>query len=570
MLEQFSAQVRECHERAAEAKAKAEATTDPALQDQFLNIERCWLTLANGQASVAPRNDVTATNGHGAGCGARQGASVGVNGNGGAADAQHLQQIATSFVPEGNLDVLYERILDAAIGLMSSDMASLQVFHPERSELRLLAWRGFRPQSAAFWQWVRLDSRTSCGLASAAGSRVVVPDIETWDFVAGTPDLDEFRRCGIRAMQSTPLVSRSGELLGMISTHWRAPHHPAEFALRQLDVLGRQAADLIERGKVEAALRENEERMRWLASIVESSDDAIVSKNLDGIILSWNQGAERVFGYTATETIGQPVTMLIPPERHEEEPVILDRLRRGERIDHYETIRRRKDGGLIVVSLTVSPVKNADGKVVGASKIARDITEQKRAGEQIATLAREAEHRTKNVLATVLATVNLSHADTVEGLKTSIQGRIQALADVHTLFVQSRWEGAEMTMLAAQELAPYLQGDEARARIDGPQLLLEPNAAQTIAMTLHELATNAAKYGALSNAKGCVEVTWSLAADGRLVLRWIESGGPPVAPPTHRGFGTRVIERLISGQLKGDMLFDWRAEGLACEITFRM
>jgi PAS domain S-box-containing protein len=356
----------------------------------------------------------------------------------------------------------------------------------------------------------------------------------------------------------------------MISTHWRAPHQPAEFALRQLDVLGRQAADLIERSKVETALRENEERMRWLASIVESSDDAIVSKNLDGIILSWNQGAERVFGYTAAETIGQPVTMLIPPERHDEEPVILDRLRRGERIDHYETIRRRKDGGLIAVSLTVSPVKDADGKVVGASKIARDITEQKRAAEQIATLAREAEHRTKNVLATVQATVNLSHADTVEGLKNAIQGRIQALADVHTLFVQSRWVGAEMTMLAAQELAPYLQGDEARARIDGPQLLLEPNAAQTIAMTLHELATNAAKYGALSAATGRVEVTWSLATDGRLVLRWTESGGPRVAPPAHRGFGTRVIERLISGQLKGEMRFDWRAEGLACEIAFRM
>ena len=142
--------------------------------------------------------------------------------------------------------------------------------------------------------------------------------------------------------------------------------------------------------------------MRWLASIVESSDDAIVSKNLDGIITSWNRGAERIFGYTAEEAVGQPITILIPHDRQDEERAILTRVRRGERIDHFETIRQRKHGSLIVVSLTVSPVKNAEGKIVGASKIARDITEEKRAQEQIATLAREAEHRSKHLLAAVM------------------------------------------------------------------------------------------------------------------------------------------------------------------------
>ena len=156
--------------------------------------------------------------------------------------------------------------------------------------------------------------------------------------------------------------------------------------------------DITERKHVEAELRESEQRLRWLASIVESSDDAIVSKNLDGIITSWNRGAERIFGYSAEEAIGQPITIIIPQDRRDEERTILTRIRRGERIDHFETIRQRKHGGLIVVSLTVSPVKNAEGKIVGASKIARDITEQKRSQEQIATLAREAEHRSKNLL----------------------------------------------------------------------------------------------------------------------------------------------------------------------------
>ena len=182
--------------------------------------------------------------------------------------------------------------------------------------------------------------------------------------------------------------------------------------------------------QIEAALRESEQRLRWLASIVESSDDAIVSKNLDGIITSWNSGAERIFGYSASEAIGQPITLVIPQDRQGEEREILTRIRRGERVDHFETVRQRKNGVMIVVSLTVSPVKDADGRIVGASKIARDITEQKKNQELIVTLAREAEHRSKNLLANALATVNLSQSSSPEGLKEIIAGRIQALANV--------------------------------------------------------------------------------------------------------------------------------------------
>jgi PAS domain S-box-containing protein len=326
------------------------------------------------------------------------------------------------------------------------------------------------------------------------------------------------------------------------------------------------ATDITERKQVEAALGESQQRLRWLASIVESSDDAIISKNLDGIITSWNTGAERVFGYTAEEAIGQPITIVIPQDRLDEERGILTRIRRGERIDHFETIRQRKHGSLIVVSVTVSPVKNAEGKIVCASKIARDITEQQRAQEQIATLAREAEHRSKNLLATVQATVSLSQSDTPEGLKQAIEGRILALAKVHSLFVETRWIGAELSTIARQELAPYFEKDETGVRIDGPQVLLEPNAAQAVAVTLHELATNAAKYGALSVPNGQISLEWSHEADGRLILHWREIGGPSVTTPTHRGFGTRVVERMIR-QLKGEAHFHWHADGLICEIT---
>jgi PAS domain S-box-containing protein len=232
--------------------------------------------------------------------------------------------------------------------------------------------------------------------------------------------------------------------------------------------------DVTERKRIEAELGENEQRLRWLASIVESSDDAIVSKSLDGVITSWNRGAERVFGYTAEEAVGQPITIVIPQDRQDEERTILTRIRRGERVDHFETVRQRKHGSLIVVSLTISPVRNAGGKIVGASKIARDITEQKRSQEQIATLAGEAEHRSKNLLANVQAIVNLSQASDVDDLKRAIEGRIKALANVHSLFVEARWIGAELSTIATKELAPYFATGDNRVRIDGPQVMLEP------------------------------------------------------------------------------------------------
>jgi PAS domain S-box-containing protein len=327
--------------------------------------------------------------------------------------------------------------------------------------------------------------------------------------------------------------------------------------------------DVTRRKQIEADLRQSEQQLRFLASIVQFSDDAIVSKNLDGIITSWNEGAERIFGYNAEEAVGQPITLIIPQDRQDEERTILTRIRRGERTEHFETIRQHKHGSLIWVSLTISPVKNAEGKIVGASKIARDITKQKRTSDQIATLAREAEHRSKNLLANVQAMVNLSQADAVADLKKAIGGRIQALANVHSLFVATRWIGAELSTIAGHELAPYSTSGDKRVRIDGPQVLLEPDIAQAVAVSLHELATNAAKYGALSTANGHIDLKWSHEANGRLNLRWIETGGPTVKPPARRGFGGRVIEQMIA-QLKGESRFDWRAEGLVCEITLQV
>jgi PAS domain S-box-containing protein len=244
-------------------------------------------------------------------------------------------------------------------------------------------------------------------------------------------------------------------------------------------------------------------------------------------------------------------------------------LRSGNSAQNREIVVERADGSRAVALVNINPFKDLSGNILGAVNCFQDVTERKRSERQIITLAREAEHRTKNILATVLATVHLSKSDTLDGLKNTIAARVEALAKVHALFVQSRWEGAELSSIAEQELAPYLRKGEARVRIDGPHLMLAPNKAQAVAVILHELSTNAAKYGSLSVPEGQVEVTWSRAGSGRLFLHWIESGGPQIDKPMRDGFGTSVIRGML-GELKGEIHQDWRAQGLACEFVLQL
>ncbi len=481
-------------------------------------------------------------------------------------ESLRLQEISTLLIREGNVAALYERVLDGAIALMSADMGSMQTLDRGRGELKLIASRGFHSESVAFWAWVRLESDSTCGQALSSGARVIVTDVETCASMAGTADLDSYRRSAIRAVQSTPLISRSGQLLGMISTHWREPYEPTERALRALDVLARQAADLIERGQAEAALRQSEERCRQLALIVDSSDDAIISTDLEGIISTWNKGAECLYGYTIEETVGKPVSMLIPPDRSHQEIAILARVGGGERVEAYDTVRRRKDAGLVDVLLTVSPLKNAGGSVVGTSNIARDITERKRLEKNVQLLSREVDHRARNLLAVVQAAVDLSSAATVRDLKALIRGRIRALSRVHMLLAETHWTGADLATLIQQELSPYYSEQAVQANVVGPDIRLTPAQAQPFAMLLHELTTNAVKYGALSVAAGRVRVVWTRADDGRLSLRWIERDGPSIKPPEQRGFGMRVVEQVVRHQLDGELRFDWAPTGLTCSI----
>jgi PAS domain S-box-containing protein len=297
---------------------------------------------------------------------------------------------------------------------------------------------------------------------------------------------------------------------------------------------------------------------------VENASVAMHWVGPDGVILWANRAELDMLGFTAEEYIGRHIS-----EFHVDQAVIddiLQRLTNRETLQSYDATLRCKDGSVRHTLISSNVLWEGD-KFIHTRCITRDVTELVQNHAQIAILGREAEHRAKNVLATVQATIELTHADTPDDFKRAIKGRVQALANAHNLFVQSRWTGAELRDLVTQELSPYCRDGETRAWVEGENVLLEPTAAQALAVCVHELTTNAAKYGALSVAEGRVQIEWSHTADGRLVLHWTETNGPPVRPPTRRGFGTRAMEAMIRGQLNGDVRFDWRAEGLVCEIA---
>ena len=214
---------------------------------------------------------------------------------------------------------------------------------------------------------------------------------------------------------------------------------------------------------------------------------------------------------------------------------------------------------------TAAASVDATGNVVRISGVTVDITERKQAEERQALLAREVDHRARNALAVVQSIVRLTRADTIKAYIAAVDGRIGALSRAHTLLAQSRWQGADLARLVEEELAPYRAGDDGKITANGPDVSLEPRTAQTLALALHELATNAAKYGALSVMPGRVGVTWELQPDS-LVLRWSESGGPATEPPASPGFGIRVISASIERQLEGETAFHWRPEGLHCSL----
>src|ERR1044071_5729584 len=310
--------------------------------------------------------------------------------------------------------------------------------------------------------------------------------------------------------------------------------------------------------------------MAWLAAIVESSDDAIVSKDLNGIVTSWNLGAERIFGYAAHEIIGQPILSLIPPERHSEEDYILGKVRRGESIKQFDTQRRCKDGRLIHVSLTISPIRDQDNIIVGVSKIARDITERKLAQETQGLLMRELNHRSKNLLAVADAIVRQTARSTSpKEFVERISKRLHALSINQDLMIEHDWRGADIGQIILWQLSAVIDDHNSRVSLEGYPCVVTPRVAQALGLAIYELATNALKFGALSLPGGQVRINWQAQERNgarEFKLAWQETGGPPAAQPKKRGFGSAILENMVARSVLGSVTVTYAPTGLIWEL----
>ncbi len=375
---------------------------------------------------------------------------------------------------------------------------------------------------------------------------------------------------------AVPVVSRTGQVHGGLFFGHREPGVFTQKTEEMIVGIAAHAAIAIDNARLLRAAqmeivqrKRAEQDLRRVAAIIQSSDDAIISKDLDGVITSWNAGAERLFGYSAAEAIGRPVTMLMPPDRTDEEPGILTRIRRGERIEHYDTVRRRKDGALLDISLTVSPIKDGNGTIVGAPKIARDITDRKRAEQQQQLLVGEIKHRIKNILATVQAIARQTLRDIPAEQREAFIARLMALANAQDLLTLERWNSAAVHQVVDRALRPFQVQHSARFLTKGPEdIWVGAQRASLLTMALHELATNAVKYGALSNAYGVVSLTWEFLGEPdapAVRLTWRELGGPLVVPPERKGFGSFLIERAVQGG-GGKAKLDFNPNGLICHL----
>jgi PAS domain S-box-containing protein len=304
---------------------------------------------------------------------------------------QQLQSASALLIEGGDTHALYQKIVDAAVAIMHSDCASMQILDEGEDALRMLAWTGFDPEFAKIFALNGPDTKTS-----RSAARVIVPDVETCDFIVGTPALADHHKTGIRAVQSTPLFSRGGRLLGVLSTHWRTPHAPAESDLRQFDILARQAADLMERKQAEDTLRR---AMEFDEAVMSNMGEGLYTVDNQGQVTMMNPAAEKLLGWTLEELRGKKmhdVTHYKHPDSSPfpaEECTGLQVLREGKALKDFEDTFIRKDGRLFPVSYSSSPLRDRDGEIVGLVVVFQDITERNQAQEALRQNQAQLENR---------------------------------------------------------------------------------------------------------------------------------------------------------------------------------
>ncbi|GJE42370.1 PAS domain-containing sensor histidine kinase [Methylobacterium soli] len=482
--------------------------------------------------------------------------------------ANLLRDLADRLVTEENVETIYEEILSAAIAVMQAHAGTVQVYNPETKSLVLLVARNFERAMTDHFHRVDAGSRTACGIALRTSKRTFI------DF--GDDDTEEasvlHAEAGYGSAQATPLVSRTGTPLGMLNTHWRTSRHrPSERQLRYLDLLARQAADLIDQRQSQRILRESEERLQQFG---EASSDVLWIR--DSETLQWvylTPAFETIYGLDRKTALrGNNMTGwldLIVPDDRQTALDSIQSVRAGERASFEYRIRRPSDGLVRWLRNTDFPMRDAAGRVCWLGGVGRDITEEKAATWRQEVLVNELQHRARNLLGVVAAVAGRTLRQ--GGSVDAFEERLQALSRAQALLSQHGSDSVEVGALVRAELAAHTVNGSRRARVGGPEVHLTARQVQNFALALHELATNAAKYGALKDSTGRLAVTWEIVRDRRecrrVALDWIESG--VVLQPEavmRRGYGTELIQEALAYALEAQVDYIFGEDGVRCRI----
>lgn len=373
---------------------------------------------------------------------------------------------------------------------------------------------------------------------------------------------EAYRPTGIHSLVMTPVGEP--EPFGALGVYWREVRQPTTDEVSALAALASCMATALQNIDLVQSLR-------FQARLLDAVGEAVIATDQEGKVTFWNRAAEQMYGWSSAETLGVPIIEITPTvDSKAESDAILARLQQGHGWSGELRLRRR-DGTVFPALVTDTPIDNEAGEPIGVVGVSRDVSERRRAEEHRQLLMHELNHRVKNTLAIVqsLAAQTLRGDRSFGDAREDFDARLMALAGAHGLMTESEWRSVGVDDLIRRTVRPFTDGKDERFEVDGPEISLQPKTAVAFALAIHELCTNAAKYGALSVPAGRVVIRWWLARDPdgpRLRLLWRETGGPRVEAPSRRGFGSRLLERGLAAELQGRVKLDFKPEGLTCKM----